>query len=176
MPTSKLPDRLALLALPLLTFAALLAVLADQRAPARSRSGGSARRGGRPAPRREDTAARSPALRAAVADDPADAADFAALGDAYYQRARETGDPAYIERAERAYDTALAADPGDVAALSGQATVALARHDFAGGLELARRAHRLAPASVAPYAALVDGLIETGRYGAAARALDRMVR
>ena len=32
-----------------------------------------------------------------------------------------------------------------------------------------------APGVVAPYAALVDGLIETGRYGAAGQALDRML-
>ena len=53
--------------------------------------------------------------------------------------------------------------PKSFTALAGQATVALARHRFADGLALARRAHRLAPAVVAPYAALVDGLIETGR-------------
>ncbi len=39
----------------------------------------------------------------------------------------------------------------------------------------ASRAHRLAPALVRPYAAIVDGQIELGRYAAAARTLERMV-
>ena len=51
-----------------------------------------------------------------------------------------------------------------VEAITGQATLALTAHRFADGLALARRAHRIAPAVVAPYPALVDGLIETGRY------------
>jgi tetratricopeptide (TPR) repeat protein len=98
-----------------------------------------------------------------------------ARGDAYYQRSRETGDGRFYELAERAYGRALAADPANAGALAGRATIALARHRFADGLALARRAHRAEPAVVAPYAALVDGLIETGRYREAASSLDRML-
>jgi tetratricopeptide (TPR) repeat protein len=164
-------QRLALLALPVLTFAALWAVLSlvngspSPNVPAALDT--------RPAAGDTDAAIRS--LEAALSADPSDAHGYALLGDAYYARARVSGDPADIERAERAYDSSLARDPRDVTAVSGLATVALSRHDFAGGLDLAQRAHRLQPALVAPYASLVDGLIETGRYGAAARALDRMV-
>jgi tetratricopeptide (TPR) repeat protein len=164
-------QRLALLALPVLTFAALLAVLSlVNGSPAPSGSVATD-----PGPAAGDTDAAIQSLRAATETDSSDPHDYALLGDAYYARARESGDPADIERAERAYDTSLASDPDDVTAVSGLATVALSRHDFAGGLELAQRAHRLEPALVAPYASLVDGLIETGRYGAAARALDQMV-
>jgi tetratricopeptide (TPR) repeat protein len=174
MPTFQdfLRQRLALIALPVLTFAALLAVLtALNGSPPPS---GSAATDASPPVGDVDAAIQT--LRVAVDADPADAHSYALLGDAYYARARQSGDPADIERAERAYDSSLARDPRDVTAVSGLATVALSRHDFAGGLELAQRAHRLEPALVAPYPALVDGLIETGRYGAAARALDQMVR
>lgn len=115
------------------------------------------------------------ALQAAVRADAGDAGAATALGDAYYLRARQTGDPALYGKAERAYDAALAVAPDDPLALSGAATLALARHDFGAGLALARRAHRAEPGLLRPYAALVDGQIELGRYGAAARTLERMV-
>jgi tetratricopeptide (TPR) repeat protein len=168
-------QRLGWLVAPLVAFAGLLAVLmlvngsqAPTAPPAVSEGSGElAARG--------DTAALIDGLRDAVRAEPADAEALTALGDAYYQRSRETGDPRFNARADRAYEAALAADPQSFTALTGQATVALAQHRFADGLELARRAHRLAPAVVAPYASLVDGLIENGRYAAAGRALDRMI-
>jgi tetratricopeptide (TPR) repeat protein len=146
------PSRsLTWLAAPLVAFAALLATLTlINRGPSLADGG-------------TDVAGPTPA-EAAVA-----------RGDAYYQRSRETGDGRFYELAERAYGRALAADPANAGALAGRATIALAQHRFADGLELARRAHRAAPAVVAPYAAFVDGLIETGRYRAAGAALDRML-
>jgi tetratricopeptide (TPR) repeat protein len=163
--------RLSWLAAPLVAFFGLLAVLTlvnGSSAPTvpAAVDGGS----GSPVAR-GDTAG----LREAARGAPGDAEAQVALGDAYYQRSRETGDPSFYERADRAYGAALVVDPESFSALAGQATVALARHRFADGLALARQAHRLAPAVVAPYAALVDGLIETGRYRAAGRALERMV-
>ena len=122
-----------------------------------------------------DTEAQVEILQDALAADPSDAHLAAQLGGAYYQRARETADPAYYTKADEAYSEALGNDPAQVEALAGQATLALARHDFAGGLELARRAHALEPALVAPYAPLVDAQIELGRYGAAERTLGRML-
>lgn len=163
------------LAAPLLAFAALVVILTianRSSAPSLSELGGGGYAEIEPG---AETTAVIAGLRAAAAGDPGDAAVRVALGDAYYQRSRETGDPSLYERADRAYDAALLVDAKNATAFSGQATVALARHNFAEGLELARRAHRLAPATVDPYAALVDGLIETGRYGAAGRALERMV-
>jgi tetratricopeptide (TPR) repeat protein len=158
---------------PLLVFAGLLAVMAingPERDPLPVESSAAA------APAAAgDTAALIAALREAVQEDPGDAAALTALGDAYYQRLRETGGASLADRAERAYRMALAADPGYVGALSGRATIALNDHRFADGLALARRAHRAGPRLVAPYAALVDGLIETGRYGEAARELRRML-
>jgi tetratricopeptide (TPR) repeat protein len=165
--------RFTWLAAPLLAFAALAAVLSmanstpELTAPAT---------GDATTPEPGDTAALIATLRDSVRPNPEDAQAAVALGDAYYQRSRETGDVRNYARAERAYEGALAVEPDNTAAVSGLATLALARHQFADGLELAQRAHRAEPGLVAPYAALVDGLIETGRYGAAARKLDRMLR
>jgi tetratricopeptide (TPR) repeat protein len=123
-----------------------------------------------------DTEAQIEQLQAAVRANPDDAGTYALLGDAYYQRARETGDPSYYTRADGSFAAALARDPQNVTAIAGQATLALARHDFSGGLRLASRARELAPQMALPYAPLADAQIELGRYGAAARTLNRMVR
>jgi tetratricopeptide (TPR) repeat protein len=165
--------RLSWLAAPLLAFAALAAVLSMvNRTPELGAPAG----GDEASPEPGDTAALIATLSDSVRANPDDAQAAVALGDAYYQRSRETGAGRNYARAERAYEGALAVEPDNVAAISGLATLALARHQFADGLELAQRAHRAEPGLVAPYAALVDGLIETGRYGGAARKLDRMLR
>lgn len=103
-------------------------------------------------------------------------AAYADLGGAYYQRARETGDPAYYSRSQRAFETALEREPEDLDATIGLGTLALARHDFAGGLALGLRAHRLEPGLARPYTVIADGEIELGRYAAAAATIDRLVR
>jgi tetratricopeptide (TPR) repeat protein len=115
------------------------------------------------------------ATRAAIAEEPGDAALRATLGDLYYQRGRETADSSWNEKAYDAYRRALALDPGSAQATTGLGTLALAKHDFAGGLRYGEQALRLEPESVRPYAAIVDGQIELGRYGDAKRSLDRMV-
>ena len=157
---------------PLLVFVALLVILADDGPtgsplpPAAAQAAPAAA---------GETAARIAALRQETRTEPGDPAALTALGDAYYQRLRETGDGTLAEEAERSYRMALAADPDYAGALSGRATIALSRHQFADGLELARRAHRAEPRLVAPYVTLADGLIETGRYGEAEKVLNRLV-
>lgn len=121
------------------------------------------------------TAERVELLQAAVAADPADAGSAAALGNALYQRARETGDAAYYSSAEDAFAKALVNDPAQIDALSGQATLALARHDFTEALALAQRARSIEPGLLAPYPALIDAQLELGRYEAAARSLDELI-
>src|SRR5918992_1577383 len=161
---------------PLLAFAVALAILAlVNRSDSIGGSDPVAAGGAEAATLAQSTPELISSLRASTREDPSNAATHAALGDAYYQRGRETGDPGWNERAERAYDAALARDPREVTATVGLATVALARHDFERGLELAREARDLAPHLVRPYPALVDARIELGRYAAAARTLDRMV-
>jgi tetratricopeptide (TPR) repeat protein len=123
-----------------------------------------------------DTEGRIEQLQAAVRAEPDDAQTYALLGDAYYQRARETGDPSYYSRADRSFAAAIDRDPANVVAATGQAILALARHDFRAGLELAESARSLAPGLASPYAPLADAQIELGRYGAAAQTLNRLAR
>ena len=67
------------------------------------------------------------------------------------------------------------ATPRNVTAVIGAGTLALARHDFREGLRLGERAVALAPATVRPYALIVDAQVELGRYDGAERSLQRMV-
>lgn len=121
--------------------------------------------------------ARVRSARLAIRQKPADPRGYTTLGEAYVQKARETGDPRgrYIGRAERAFRAALRRDARDVAATIGLGTVALNGHDFRKALRYGVRARRLAPGLVRPYAVLVDAQIELGRYDEAARSLQRML-
>jgi tetratricopeptide (TPR) repeat protein len=114
-------------------------------------------------------------LQTAVRADPRAISPRVALASAYQQKVRETGDPGFYVRADRLLRAALAERPGDFDALVASAGLALSRHDFHAGLRLARRARAARPAALAPYPALVDGLVELGRFGAAERVLQRLV-
>jgi pentatricopeptide repeat protein len=118
-----------------------------------------------------------PPASSAPSDERAEAGALVRRGDALVQRARETGDRngALAARAHRSYRAALRRDPRSVQATVGLGTLALSAHDFAGGLRYGQRARRLAPRLVRPYAVVVDGLVELGRYREAERALQRMV-
>ena len=80
------------------------------------------------------------------------------------QRLRETGDPGLYARADMAFAEALERDPRSLEATVGAGTLALSRHDFRAALEHGQRARRLAPASFAPFAVIVDAQVELGRY------------
>ncbi len=106
------------LAAPLVVFAALLAALAlanrSDPVPASSPGGdgvGVAAAG--------DTPALVESLQQAVAQAPGRADGYAALGDAYLQRARETGDASFYSRAERAFTGARRRDPRNQTAVLG---------------------------------------------------------
>jgi tetratricopeptide (TPR) repeat protein len=111
------------------------------------------------------------AVRAA----PGSAAAYAGLGDAYLARARETADPGFYTRAERAFDAALRRDPDHLGALIGAGTLAGLRHEFRAQLTLGRRAAALAPQLARPYTVIADAQIELGRHRQAARSIQRLV-
>ncbi len=121
-----------------------------------------------------DTQALIGRLQADVAARPSDSHPLALLGLAYAQRARETGDAAYVSRADRALRRAVKLEPQDFEALTGLGGVALTRHRFRDALALARRALAAAPTTAAPQGVLGDALLELGRYDAAFAAFDRM--
>ncbi len=161
------------LAVPLAVFAALLAVLTfSNGSDSLPESTGASDIAATPT---GDTRALIESLQRAVADEPGRADGYAALGDAYLQRARETGESSLYSRAERAFTAATRRDPRNQTAVLGAGTLALARHDFDRGLELGSRALALAPATVRPYAVIVDAQVELGRYTDARRSLQRMV-
>ena len=114
-------------------------------------------------------------LQRTLRDDPSNVAAYTALGDLYLQRARETTDPAFYDRAEQAFGAARRLAPADANAAIGLGTLAIARHDFQKGLELGLDAQRLAPESHRPLALVADAQLELGRYDAGARTLERMV-
>jgi hypothetical protein len=165
MPLSP-PNLLRLLA-PVAVFAAVLAVLlatsrGEAPSPPLSDPG---------APTGDAVADFQRAVRAA----PGSGAAYAGLGDAYLSRARESGDPGFYSRAERAFDAALRREPDDLGGLIGTGTLAGLRHDFAEQLRIGRRAVAQAPELARPYTVVADAQIELGRYDAAAETIQRLV-
>jgi tetratricopeptide (TPR) repeat protein len=102
---------------------------------------------------------------------PTDPNQRALLADSYLQRVRETGDASYYVRAAGI----LRGVPRAPAVLTTLGTLALARHDFRGGLRYGLAAHRAAPLTVKPLGVIVDAQVELGRYSDAARTLQRML-
>jgi tetratricopeptide (TPR) repeat protein len=101
--------------------------------------------------------------------------DYAALGNTYLARARETGDPAFYTRADRAFSVALRRDPASIDGLVGAGTLAGTRHDFAEQLRLGTEARGVAPDLARPLTVIADAQVELGRYPAAARTIQRLV-
>lgn len=104
-----------------------------------------------------------------------DANDNAIQGHAELQLARETGDPVHYARAEKAFQRAIAIDAENVEALIGMGTLALARHDFARGLELGKRALALNDSIPRIYGLIGDAQVELGRYEEALATVQHMV-
>jgi tetratricopeptide (TPR) repeat protein len=113
--------------------------------------------------------------QAAVQAAPDSASAYAALGDAYLARARETGDPGFYSRANRALRAARRRDPSSIAALVGAGALAGLRHDFAQQLRLGMAARRAAPDLARPLTVIADAQVELGRYSDAARTIQRLV-
>ena len=98
------------------------------------------------------------------------------LGQAYLQRARESGDPAYYSKAEILFERALKRAPASVDAMLGKASLLMARHEFLKARDLAKKAIDIDPDVVATYGVLTDALVELGEYDEAIRTLDIMIR
>jgi tetratricopeptide (TPR) repeat protein len=110
------------------------------------------------------TSADIPTLQSAVRRSPEREDLRVSLAGAYLQRVRETGDSSFYARAEGVLRTPRTPD-----GLATAGELALARHDFAGALQLGRRAANVG----APIR--VDALIELGRYAEAERELQAMI-
>jgi tetratricopeptide (TPR) repeat protein len=124
----------------------------------------------------EDTAALVAGLQQHLKASPKDAEGYAELGLAYQQRARETGDPSWYPRSDRALRRALRLAPDNAVAVGGLGSLALSRHRFRDALALGRRSLRLGPENARTYGVIGDALLELGRYREAFRAFDTMAR
>ncbi len=176
MPAARTRRRLGMVVLPVALVLVGLALTVIRPTPAAQRPAAEPDAGGPPPAAPGQTTAQSiSALQAAIRSRPRSAELYATLGLDYYQRVRETGDFSYYVKAEGVLRKALVLDPRSEDATVGMATVALARHDFAGGLRFARAALRLQPEGIRAYPGIVDGLVELGRYGEAEKAVQRFV-
>ena len=129
----------------------------------------------RPAPPVDPLAASITALQADLQRLPGNYRAWSDLGLAYVQQARLTADPGLYARAEGAFDRSLAVRPKDNdTALTGKASLAAARHDFAGALALTDQALAINDYSATTYAVRSDALTELGRYDQARAAIERV--
>src|SRR5215467_5329916 len=117
-----------------------------------------------------------PMLQEKLRQEPRNAEWNAALGQAYLQKARETGDPSFYTKAEELFGRALSADPKSAPAMIGSASLAMSRHDFGKARAMAEHAIQINPDIPATYGVLADALVELGEYESAFRTLARMVR
>jgi tetratricopeptide (TPR) repeat protein len=97
------------------------------------------------------------------------------LGDAYIQKARESGDPTYFELAEKALKNSLRLNPSQSGARRHLAHLMAMRHDFAAAATEAETAIAADPGDADAYAVLGDAYLEMGKFDQAERAYERMV-
>ena len=114
--------------------------------------------------------------RRRVDHDPADYISYTELAGGFLRRAREIGDVDSYSRAGAAVEQALKLNPKYETAISYQANVQFARHDFAGALETSQRIFSLNPGSAQALALIGDSDLELGRYDEAQSAYDSLSR
>lgn len=117
------------------------------------------------------------AAQAMVAHNEKDGQSYAALGAAYFQRARETGDVSDYELADQALTRSLDLDSADFPAASAYATMAevcMGEHRFNDALTYAQKALSLGSGDVSPFAIIGDAYADMGEYDKARAAYARL--
>ncbi len=114
-------------------------------------------------------------LQEKLRSNPEDSEGYAELGLAMLQKVRETADPSLYPQAQIAFDEALKRDPQQLNAIVGQGVLALARHDFKGGLVWAQKAQALNPYRAQILGIAVDAQVELGQYDDAINTLQKMI-
>ncbi|MGH8065793.1 MAG: tetratricopeptide repeat protein [Candidatus Entotheonellia bacterium] len=105
-----------------------------------------------------------------------DATVYYRLGDAYMQKARETGDITYINLAEKSLQQCLEIAPEHSGAARHLAYAMYMRHGFDEAAVQAQKAAALDPTDSHAYGILGDAYLEVGKYEAAAHAYQRMIQ
>ncbi len=127
-----------------------------------------------PGPARSEAAQLVEPLQQRLKTDSNDLPALDTLTLAYLQRARETADPSYYDKAEVLLQRAFAIRPDDPGALSAAGTLALARHQFVDAKGWALRARAADRGNAYNYGVLGDAQIELGEYGAAFESIQQM--
>jgi len=115
--------------------------------------------------------------QATVARNRKDAAGYAGLGAAYFQRARETGDVSDYQLAEESLTRSLdlvSADFSADSALGTMAEVSMGEHRFADALGYAHKALSLGTGDISPFAIVGDAYADEGEYDKAGAAYARL--
>ncbi len=113
------------------------------------------------------------ALQDHVKQAPGDYAGYDALGSAFFQKARETGDIAYYDLAEQTLKKALGLTPADFRAadpLAHMASVCMGEHRFSDALAYAQKAIATGSGNLAAFAIEGDAYTDLGDYPEAAAA------
>jgi tetratricopeptide (TPR) repeat protein len=106
---------------------------------------------------------------------PSDAGAYHRLGDAYIQKARETGDLGYLALAEQSLAKALAIAPAHAGAARHLAYVFSLRHEFPEAAAQALAALEIDPTDAGALGVLGDAHLELGLLDRAGEAYDRMM-
>jgi len=107
---------------------------------------------------------------------PLDAKTYYLLGDAYANKARESGDLTYFTLAEQALRKALELAPRFSQALRHLAYVLYSRHAFQEAIEYATQAIALDANDGHAYGVLGDAYLEIGKYAQAQEAYQHMIQ
>lgn len=107
---------------------------------------------------------------------PRDARTYFRLGDAYIQKARETGDATYFNLAEQALRKSLTISPDYSDAARHLAFALYSKHAFDEAATQAAKAIELNPTDSHVYGILGDAFLETGRYDQARDTYQKMIR
>jgi tetratricopeptide (TPR) repeat protein len=113
--------------------------------------------------------------RKAIDANPTLAQPYNDLALALSRRARETGDPAFYDRASEAIASALAIEPANFEAKKLQVWILLGKHEFARAHDAASALNTQVPDDVLVYGFLADASAELGKYEEAERAVQWML-
>ncbi len=116
-------------------------------------------------------------MQSRVQHSPRDPAGYSALGAAFFQRARETGDVEDFQLAEQALNKSLDlvnADFSADAAYSSMAEVCMGEHRFSDAITYAQKALALGSGDLSSFAIVGDANADMGEYERAAVAYSRL--
>ena len=114
-------------------------------------------------------------LQQTVRDNPNNARNRTRLGAVYLEKARETGDPSFLGKAEELFKEALELNRADFEAMAGMGSLCLSRHQFWEALRWGEQGLTLNPWSAELHGVVGDACVELGEYERAVKVFQQMV-